>query len=83
MNKIQRERWALIKPETSEIFCGLARNYQFKKIDNLGDTAIKTYVSEKKAISSFISSWGHAEELLESGKVTIVKVMETVEFLEN
>ena len=82
MKKIQRERFAIIKPETKEIFCGLARSYEFRKMDCLKDIALKTYVSEKKAIASFISSWWRAEELLESGGVKIVKVLETIEFLD-
>lgn len=82
MKKIRRERWAIIKPKTNKILCGLARNYEFKDIDNLGDTAIKTYRSEQQAVAGFIRSWNHAEEWLESGEVKVVKVLETVEFLE-
>ena len=43
--KIERERWVIIKG--NEIFCGLARNFQFKPIDNIGNTEIKTYLSKK------------------------------------
>lgn len=62
---ITRKRWVIIKDD--EIFCGLAQNYRFKPIDNIGDTAIKTYTSKKKAESSFESSWSSGEELLKTG----------------
>ena len=74
--KIERERWVIIKG--NEIFCGLARNFQFKPIDNIGNTAIKTYLSKNKAESSFISSWRDSKELLESGEAKVVKVIESL-----
>lgn len=74
--KIERERWVIIKGD--EIFCGLARNYQFKPIDNIGNTAIKTYLSKNKAESSFITSWRDGKELLESGEAKVVKVIESL-----
>lgn len=74
--KIERERWVIIKGD--EIFCGLARNYQFKPIDNIGNTAIKTYLSKNKAESSFLSSWWNSKKLLESGEAKAVKVIESL-----
>jgi hypothetical protein len=74
--RIERERWVIVKG--NEIFCGLARNYQFKPIDNIGNTAIKTYLSKNKAESSFISSWWHGKELLERGEAKAVKVIENL-----
>jgi hypothetical protein len=41
----------------ADIFCGLARCYQFKPINEIGNTSIKTYLSRDKAISAFNSSW--------------------------
>lgn len=78
--KIERERWVIIKG--NEIFCGLARHYQFKPIDNIGNTAIKTYLSKNKAESSFISSWRDSKELLESGEAKVVKVIESLILVE-
>jgi hypothetical protein len=72
--KISRERWVIIRNGT-DIFCGLARNYQFKPIDNIGDAAIKTYLSEQKAISAFERSWNKRE----NDVYTVVKVLETIE----
>lgn len=53
---IKRERWVIVRDGT-HIFCGLARSYKFKPIDDIGDTPIKTYLSRNKAISAFNSSW--------------------------
>lgn len=75
--KIQRERWVIVKGE--EIFCGLARCYQFKPINNIGNTAIKTYLSKSKAEMSFVSSWRGGAQMLDSGEVKAVKVIETIE----
>ena len=74
--KIERERWVIIKGD--EIFCGLARNYQFKPINDIGNTAIKTYLSKNKAESSLVSSWRDGEKLLESGEAKAVKVVESL-----
>ena len=78
--KIERERWVIVKG--NEIFCGLARHYQFKPINDIGNTAIKTYLSKNKAESSFISSWWGGKELLESGEARAVKVVESLTSLE-
>ena len=43
MNKvITRKRYIIVRNGT-HIMCGLAREYFFKPIDNIGDTQIKTY----------------------------------------
>lgn len=73
---IKRERWIIVKGE--EIFCGLARCYQFKPINNIGNTAIKTYLSKGKAEMSFASSWRGGLQMLESGEVRAVKVVESI-----
>ena len=70
--RIQRERWVIVRDGT-HIFCGLARNFKFKPIDDIGDTPIKTYLSRNKAISSFNSSWTQAfnGERYECIKITV------------
>lgn len=73
---IARKRWVIIKDD--KIFCGLARNYKFKPIDDIGDTAIKTYTSKKKAESSFESSWWGGEELLKAGQAKAIEVVESL-----
>jgi hypothetical protein len=55
---IERNRWIITRNKGTEIFCGLARHYQFKSIYDIGDTAIKTYLSKDKAIAAFERSWG-------------------------
>lgn len=59
---ISRKRWVITRNNEEEIFCGLARAYQFKAIRDIGDTAIKTYLSRKKAISAFESSWDEYDD---------------------
>lgn len=54
---ISRKRWVITRNQGTEIFCGLARAYQFKSVQDIGDTAIKTYLSRNKAIAAFESSW--------------------------
>ena len=71
--KIQRERWVIIR-DGKDIFCGLARQFQFKPINDIGDTAIKTYLSKNKAISAFERSWGFSVSGCEA-----VKVIESIE----
>ena len=39
--------------------CGLPRDFKFKKQGEIGDTAIKTYSSEKKAYSAAIRAFGY------------------------
>lgn len=74
--KIERERWVIVKDD--KIFCGLARNYQFKPINDIGNTAIKTYLSKTKAESSFSNSWYYGKELLDAGMAKAVKVIESL-----
>lgn len=66
---VSRERWVIIRDGT-DIFCGLSRAYKFKPIGDIGDTAIKTYLSRNKAISSFQSSWGRFDDRYECVKIT-------------
>ena len=74
--KIERKRWVIMRNNRSEIFCGLARNYCFKPIDNIGNTAIKTYASEGTALSGFKASWRQIAENVEA--VEIIEKFETV-----
>lgn len=74
---ISRERWVVIKNENM-IYCGLSKNFHFNELTNIKNTAIKSYLSENKARVSFISSWHNAEELIESGTVKFIKVIENL-----
>lgn len=73
--KIQRKRWVIIRNE-DEIFCGLARQFTFKPIDNIGDTSIKTYSSKAKAEAGFRNS--HCRGILMKNWKA-VEVTETIE----
>lgn len=73
---ITRKRYIIVRNST-HIMCGLAREYYFKPIDNIGDTQIKTYSSEKKAIAGFERSWnrkiGDEYQVVEVEEVIKVK----------
>ena len=75
--KISRKRYVIMRNDRKEIFCGLARNYNFKPVEDIGDTPIKTYLSAKKEISSFESSWWKPDFEVEA-----VEIMETVETIQ-
>ena len=75
--RIERERWVIMRNNRKEIFCGLASNYTFKAIDNIGNTAIKTYKSENIALRSFANSWYRPDFEVEA-----VKIKEVFEYAE-
>lgn len=81
---ITRIRYVVMTSDRKKIFCGLARHYQLKDIEDIGDTSIKTYLSEKKAKSSFLSSWydSKEEDFLDGGKYIVVKVIESITEIE-
>lgn len=72
--KIERKRYVIVR-DGKDIFCGLARNYDFNPICEIGNVAIKTYMSEKKAISSFNNSW---YEDYDGIRYKVVEVTESV-----
>lgn len=72
--KIQRKRFVIMRNNRTEILVGLSRNFYFKKIEEIGDAAIKTYMTESKAHSAR-SSWSPAW----LGDAEIVPVTETIE----
>lgn len=76
MKIIERDRWIIRRKDTGEIMCGLSKNFQFKQPDSIGDTSIKTYKSESKALVSFEKSWCKPEFEVEA-----VKVKESLEIL--
>lgn len=71
--KIQRKRYAVMRNNRTEILSGLARNYTFKKVEEIGDAAIKTYRSKAQAYSSCSNN---------EFEIEVVPVMETIEVLE-
>lgn len=78
MINIKRERYIIVTND-NRIFCGLARHYQLKDINNIGNTPIKTYLSESKAKSSFLLSWsGVKPEDFETGEFRVVKITESI-----
>lgn len=56
----KNDNWEIVTEKQKkqlEIFCGLARYFSFRPISELGDAAVKTYLSEKKAYAAFNASW--------------------------
>mgnify|MGYP003433886365 CR=1 FL=1 len=51
--KIERKRYVVMRKNRTEIWCGLARDFYFKPIDNIGQTAVKTYRTANQAKKSF------------------------------
>lgn len=78
--KINRKRYVIMTADKQEIFVGIARNMHFRKLDDIRDIYVKTYVTEKKAKSSFLQSWSGSDEedFNEGGKYIIVPIMETL-----
>ena len=77
---IKRIRYVIVRTKDEAVFCGLARHYQFKTLEELGDTEIKTYMSEAKAKASFLSSWWDSKnEDFENGRYKVVKVFQIIE----
>lgn len=77
MKLTERERWIIRRKDTGEIMCGLARQFHFKLVEEIGDTAIKTYRSKKQALSAFEMSWQYAKFEIEA-----IKVVESMEIVE-
>lgn len=71
--KIERERYVVMRDNRTEIWCGLAQNYRFCKVDDLANTAIKTYRSATQARSGCSSRFDDFE---------IVKCKEIIEIEE-
>lgn len=69
---ISRERWIVRRKSDGAIFCGMTRSYEFRKPEEIGHAAIKTYRSEKKALAAFDSSWSSSHD------IEPVKVVETI-----
>lgn len=69
--RIERKRYVVMRSNRTEIWCGLARNFYFKKVDEIGDSPIKTYLSDSKARNS-CSSWDTNFEV-----VPIVEIIDT------
>ena len=72
--RIERKRYVIIR-DGKEIFCGLARHYKFKPISDIGDAAIKTYLSRNKAIAAFNRSWS---EDFDDSRYKVIEVTESI-----
>ena len=64
-----RERWVVFRESDNKIFCGSARNYQWKDLNDIGNTNICTYMSEKKALAAVCASYGYGEDQVRAERV--------------
>lgn len=58
---IERIRYIVRRTRDSAIMCGLARDFKFKTEGEIGNTAIKTYSSAKKAYSAAMSAFNYED----------------------
>ena len=63
-----RERWVVFRWD-GKIFCGHARHYVWKSLENIENTNICTYMSEKKALAAVKSSYGYREDQIRAERV--------------
>ena len=68
--KIERKRYVVMRKNRTEIWCGLAQNFHFKKIDEIGESAIKTYRTEKQAMTC--SCWDRDFEVVEITETLVI-----------
>lgn len=66
--RIERTRYVVMRRNRTEIWCGLSREFHFAKVDELKDTAIKTYRTAKQAESG-CSSWDRDFEIVECKEI--------------
>ena len=71
--KIERKRYVVMRNNRTEIWCGLSKHFYFKKVEEVGETAVKTYRTEGQAKAS-CSSWDRDFE--------VVPVKEIIEVME-
>lgn len=64
-----RERWVVFREADNKIFCGSARNYEWRDLKDIGNARIATYMSEKKAISSATASYGYTVDQVRAERV--------------
>ena len=64
-----RERWVVFREYDNKIFCGSARNYEWRDLSEIGNARIATYMSEKKAVSSATASYGYTADQVRAERV--------------
>jgi hypothetical protein len=64
-----RERWVVFRVYDNKVFCGSARNYEWRDLESIGNARIATYMSEKKALSAATASYGYSAEQVRAERV--------------
>lgn len=59
--EIKRERWCIMRNNRKEIWCGLSKQFHFKPVGEIGETAIKTYRTAAQALAG-CSYWNNDYE---------------------
>ena len=67
--RLVRERWVVFRESDDKIFCGSARNYEWRDTKDIGNARIATYMSEKKAVYSACVSYGYTADQVRAEKV--------------
>lgn len=67
--RFSRERWVVFRESDDKIFCGSARNYEWRSLKDIGNARIATYMSDKKAISSVTASYGYSPDQVRAEKI--------------
>ena len=73
---IERIRYIVRRSRDSAIMCGLARDFKFRAEGEIGNTAIKTYSSAKKAYNAAICAFG-----CEDHEIYVEQIHETISTL--
>ena len=64
-----RERWVVFRESDDKIFCGSARNYEWRDTKDIGNARIATYMSEKKALAAACASYGYDKDQVRAERV--------------
>ena len=72
--KLIRERWVVFRESDNKIFCGSARAYEWRDIEDIGNARIVTYMSEKKALSAAAVSYGYTKEQIRAERIQEILV---------
>ena len=54
-----RERYVVFRNCDNKIFCGQARAYEWRSLEDIGQARVCTYSSEKKALSAVKMSYSY------------------------
>lgn len=71
---LKRPRYIIKRKDNGYVFCGLAKQFKFNPLDDIGDYSIEIYRSKSIALDYFNRNWHSDKPELE-----IVKINEILE----